>query len=138
MKYLLDNIYEYDFQLIGISCHEKEYRICWGLNSRLNWRLEKNDTDLDVVVKRSNQSSRHTVYTYLEEDNENEYTLLSNRSSDGKIIPEKSQADYLLMIKENRSLLVEDYLQEIKAIPFVLTAFEIDVPNLRSKENLIF
>ena len=35
MKYYLDDTYEYDFLLLGISCHERDYRVSWALNQKL-------------------------------------------------------------------------------------------------------
>jgi hypothetical protein len=57
----------------------------------------------------------------------------------GYLIPEKAQADYLLMIKdENYPISVSNVISSLKEITFVLTAFEIDVSTLKSKDNLIF
>ena len=47
-------------------------------------------------------------------------------------------ADYLLIIKENFNYPLDFYLKKIKSINFVLTAFNIAVEELKSKENLIF
>ena len=57
----------------------------------------------------------------------------------GYLIPEKAQADYLLMIKdENYPINITDVINNLKEITFVLTAFEIEVSTLKSKDNLIF
>jgi hypothetical protein len=41
MKHLLVEEYEYDFSLLGICCHEKDYRLCWAVNSTLDLNLTK-------------------------------------------------------------------------------------------------
>ena len=41
MKYHLEEEYEYDFDLYGISSHEKDYRICWAINNSLGLSLER-------------------------------------------------------------------------------------------------
>ncbi len=138
MKYVLDDEYEYDFRLIGISCHEKDYRICWGLNNQLKIDLAREEESIEVISKKSNRYSTHTLYTYYNEDTENEYSLLSNRSNMGYLVPEQAHADYLLMVKENYPINFEDMIMQIKGLPFILTAFEVDVFQLKSKENLIF
>jgi len=136
--YLLEDDYDYDFKLLGISCHEKDYRICWGINTHLGFSLEREENDIEVIIKKSNRHSLHSSFEYYDNDYDNEYFLLTNRSSLGYLIPEKAQADYLLMIKENYPVDLKDLISQLKSIPFVLTAFEIDVYSLKSKENLIF
>lgn len=138
MKYILDEEYDYDFRVIGVSCHEKDYRICWGLNQQLCLFLSREEEDLEVAIKKSNRFSSHSLYSYIDKDTENEYSLLANRSNMGFLIPEQAHADYLLLIKESYPVNFESMIGQIKLIPFVLTAFEIDVFALKSKENLIF
>ena len=138
MKYTLEEEYEYDFRLIGISCHEKDYRICWGLNSRLRLSLAKEGRGVEVLIKKTNEFSKHALYSYFQEETENEFILLNNRSSSGHLLPERSQADYLFLIKESYDVNLEELIFKIKSIPFVLTAFEVKVGDLKSKENLLF
>lgn len=138
MKYLLEEEYDYDFRIIGISCHEKDYRVCWGVNNALNLFLSRKDEDLEVAIKKSNRFSSHSLYTYTDEDTENDFSLLTNRSTMGYLVPEQSQADFLLLVKESYPIDFAEMKAKIKSIPFVLTAFEIDIHLLNSKENLIF
>ena len=138
MKYYLEDAYEYDFLLIGISCHEKDYRLSWALNRNLSLQLIKEKEDIEVFINKTNESSLHSFYSYKNEETQNEFILINNRSSTGFLIPEKNMADYLLIIKENFNYPLDFYLKKIKSINFVLTAFNIAVEELKSKENLIF
>jgi len=138
MKYYLDDTYEYDFLLIGISCHEKDYRISWALNQNLSLQLVKEKEDLEVFINKTNELSLHSVYTYKNTETHNEFILIKNHSSAGFLIPEKQVADYLLIVKENFDFSSDLFLKKIKNINFVLTAFKIPVEQLKSKENLIF
>jgi hypothetical protein len=137
-KYELEDEYDYDFNLLGISCHEKDYRICWAINQILGISLQKEEKDIEVIIKKSNRYSLHTMFTFFDEENEIDYRLISNRSTMGYLISEKTQADYLFLVSENFQLDFPKILSTIKLIPFVLTAFEINVDELKSKENLIF
>jgi hypothetical protein len=137
--FLLEDEYDYDFKLIGISCHEKDYRLCWGVNQKMNISLQRNENDIELIIKKSNRHSLHSSYIFIDDEYDNEYNLLTNRSSMGYLIPEKAQADYLLMIKdENYPISITDVINNLKEITFVLTAFEIEVRSLKSKDNLIF
>jgi hypothetical protein len=103
MKYSLDDEVEYDFKLIGISCHEKDYRLCWGINSVMDFTLERTEKELQTFPSKKNpQVSTHTLFSAFDEDSENEFHLIVNRTSMGYLIPEKPQADYLFLIKEEK------------------------------------
>ena len=90
------------------------------------------------MIKKTNEFSKHALYSYFQEDTENEFTLLSNRSNTGCLVPEQAHADYLFMIKESYDVNILELISKIKSIPFVLTAFEVKVGDLKSKENLLF
>jgi hypothetical protein len=138
MKYLLEEDYDFDFKLYGISCHSKDYRLCWSMNNSLGLKLEKEEAEIELITKKSDGKSAHAVFSYFCEELQNQFYLLVNRTSNGLLIPEKPQADYLLMIKESYELNPNEILTKIKSIPFVLTAFAIEVESLKSKKNLIF
>lgn len=138
MKYSLDEEYDFDFFLLGISCHEKDYRMCWALNHALKIALSKEENDIEVIIKKTNRCSLHAMFTYFEEETEVEFRLIANRSTLGVLVPEKAQADYLLMVSDNSESSIEEIRQEVNRIPFVLTSFVVDVESLKSKENLIF
>ena len=105
----------------------------------MNISLQRNENDIELIIKKSNRHSLHSSYIFIDDEYDNEYNLLTNRSSMGYLIPEKAQADYLLMIKdENYPISITDVINNLKEITFVLTAFEIEVRSLKSKDNLIF
>ncbi len=138
MKYLLEDDFEYDFTLVGISCHEKDYRICWGVNSYLAIALEKEEKPIEVYHKKNNRHSSHTIFSEINFDKEEEVHLIANRSKSGYLIPEQKHADYLLVIKGDDVFRENEVIPKLKKINFVLTAFNIEVSMLKSKENLIF
>lgn len=135
-KYQLEVEYDYDFILVGISCHAKDYRVCWALNNALSLALEKEDEDLKLRLKK--EESEHSVYSFYHEENYTEYTLVINRGTAGYLVPEQKQADYFLMIRNNFDHDMDELLGAIRKIDFVLTAFELDVEELKSKQNLVF
>ncbi|MBM78438.1 MAG: hypothetical protein CL846_08140 [Crocinitomicaceae bacterium] len=139
MKYLLENDYEYDFTLYGICCHEKDYRLCWAINSNLNLSLSKTKETIDVVFsKKEKNIGVFSVFKHIEKNDLDGLFLVSNKSVYGSLIPEKNHFDYFLMIKTPFKENYKDIINKINAIPFVLTTQEIDVNMLKSKENLIF
>ena len=138
MKHFLKNDFEYTFQLIGISCHEKDYRLCWAINQKLALNLKKTETDLELVRRRSKKTAHYSVFEYFNEDTLNEYFLINNRSKDGILINELTHLDFFFMIKGDYPVDINLLQTEIKKIPFILTAHKVVVDSLVSKENLIF
>lgn len=137
-KYQLEVEYDYDQILIGISCHAKDYRLCWALNQALGFRLEKEDKDIEIIHRARGQASLHSVYLYYHEENHTEYCLVLNKGTAGLLVPEQKQADYFLMIKNSFDDDIAELIATIRQIEFVLTAYEVKVEELKSRENLLF
>jgi len=150
-KQLLAVEYDFDFQLIGMCCVSKDYRICYEINTKLGLMLKKvNDIELGVSVKKKGKEpglipeeedsyrARYSVYVHRHSQTGLIYNVVANRSGGNVLIPEKKECDYFLLItgeaheKEKR-----EALTKIKSIPMILTAFEIDPNKLKSKDHLI-
>lgn len=137
-KHLLEIEYDYDFVLIGISSHEKDYRICWSLNNKLGLDLTKTEP-LEIKDKKQEEASGFSLFVCERPDDFMEYLIIANRSEKGMLIPEQKQMDYFFVIKgEIEDDGVEEVINKIKEINFVLTAVRIDPSVLKSKQNLIF
>lgn len=138
MKYTLAEEYDYDFTLVGISCHAKDYRICWAINHGFGFDLEKQSSDLELFLDKEIEVSHHSLYAFYDEEDQNDYYLIGNRGLRGFLIPEQRQADYMLMIKGALPVDGDEMAVNLKQLDHVLTAFPIDVQKLKSKKNLIF
>jgi len=139
MKYILEDEYEYDFELIGICCHEKDYRLCWAINNLFKIALEKSNECIEIILNKSKNHSAN--FSFFKYDSENQLTscyLIKNKSDNHILISEKQHVDYLFMIKSSEKINYDDILVKLRTIPFVLTAHNIIVNQLKSKEYLIF
>jgi hypothetical protein len=135
-KLLLNIEEEYDFYLIGISCHSKDYRLCWEMNKLLNIDLARTE-DLDLNVKTS--VGNFSFYEFIDEENYIDYYLIANRSTKGLLIPEQKNTDFLFMIKgDPYDSVLEDISEKISSLEIVLTSYIINVDSLKSKQNLLF
>lgn len=123
----------FDFKLIAISCHLKDYKLCWKLNSRFLLDLKKTESDIEVLIKKN--KSLHPLYVYENPDEFYSMYLIKNRS-EGFLIPEQPNADYFLKLEGEINEV--EILKKLKEIPEILTAYFVDVINLKSRENLIF
>ena len=139
MKYLLEDDYEYDFNLLGICCHEKDYRLCWAINNTLGLSLTKSKDNLELIFPKASKGPAYfSVFKHSMENKEITYYLIGNKFENQWLIPEKQHVDYFLMIKSNEKNNPSPLLNKLRSIPFILTAHTVIVDQLRSKENLIF
>lgn len=159
-KHTLEIEYDYDFVLIGISSHEKDYRFCWALNNKLKFELSKKES-LEIKGKKQNTPSYFSFFTFDDQNQYKEYSVLANfsesksliltentlfgtpekskQSENEFLIPEHKQMNYFLVIRgELEDEQVAELILQIKEIDIVLTAIRIDPKTLKSKQNLIF
>ncbi|MBK7181593.1 MAG: IPExxxVDY family protein [Bacteroidetes bacterium] len=156
-KHTLEIEFDYDFVLIGISSHEKDYRLCWTVNNALNLQLSKQES-LEIKGRKQTTPSFFSFFLFEKQDEFIDYAIIANLSesktveqttstlfdaldeSDNEyLIPEQKQMNYFFLIRgeiENEE--VNEIIQQIKEIENVQTAVRIDVKSLRSKQNLIF
>ena len=134
LTFSLEN--EYDFELIGISCHSKDYRICWSLNDALKTNFKRIE---DYEMQKKNEIINFPFFEYIDEDNNIEYFVIANKSSEGYLVSEIQSIDYFLVLKGSVSeKLVENLVKKVKEIDVVIIAHRIDVKQLKSKQNLLF
>jgi hypothetical protein len=143
-KFRLDIEYDYDFLLIGLVCHEKDYRLCWAVNRELGIDLERTGP-LAISLKKGEAPARFALYLHENNDNGTACFIVSNRSEPdsngevGLLVPEQKEADFLFVAKGPFGEREEARMIEgLKKIPFVLLTIRLVPAELKSKENLLF
>lgn len=133
--YTLDIEADFDFEVIGISSHEKDYRLAWNLNRQMGWRLVRKD---DIVIRGKLNSSDHPVFQYVHPVDQVTITLIDNKTEHGILLPEAHQCDYLIKLENLQEETDEAFYRKLRSIRPILTAFPLVIGNLKSKHNLIF
>tara|TARA_Y100000385_G_scaffold80555_1_gene82201 strand:+ start:2656 stop:3156 length:501 start_codon:yes stop_codon:yes gene_type:complete len=160
-SYSIDFEYDYDFILIGICSPLKDYHICYKLNKELGTSLNRSEFDISMDFFEGIEKAQFSLYEYWDRQYENQWYLLSNKCQilcdeenqiegtifDGFIknekktkylIPENSKVDFYLQIhgiySENAKL---QLIKNIKNLNRVVSAHEIRINDIASKENLI-
>lgn len=130
---------DYEFELLGIIYHARDYKLAWELNKRLGIRLVKQeDIALDLV-----REGHIDVSNYLYESGLVQCRLIRNKSinqSDNKVaflLPELQNFDFLLIIKGKIGDEIE-IISKIKEIPLVNFVSRFEINQIKAKENLIF
>lgn len=157
VKLLLDDLMDYDFSLLAIHCTQEEYKIAFLLNRFLHMQLKRTRTDVDYKSK--GFTATFPIFTYTDYRKYLKYSLVSNRrlakalnktdtnnlfaieekTKTLNLIPEIKQADYILKIEsEIQTPPLTSLIKTINSIPHIITAYPINVEQLKSKRNLIF
>ena len=155
-KLLVDDFSDDTFSLMAIHCAIEDYRLAYLLNQYLDINLKRKLQDLDFKYI----AASYSIYEWEDTKNLMTWNLVSNVcikeedsltstgslfKSQGKIIrthnlvPEHKKVNYLLKIDNDGNFVNEKTLiHKIQEIPQIAAVYSIDVPLLKSKDNLIF
>jgi hypothetical protein len=123
--------------MLGISCHLKDYRLSFLINQIPGFDLSKGD-DFNYILSPPKGEARFSFYSCQNEEKQNSYYLISNRSQEFILIPELKQFDFLLMIDGKCSKGdKESLMKTIRSIPGILTIVESNFSSVRNFENLL-
>ncbi|MEP0987820.1 IPExxxVDY family protein [Ekhidna sp.] len=140
-KNKLDGGYSIDFELFGLVCNKKEYKLAWHLNQALDISLIKQE---DIKIEYADHTSI-LISNYLYETDYLLFELLQNRllgSGNQKnqlLMPELKQFDYLLKFRDQTDEVTSENVSAIiKDIPIIEYAMRLNFDVLKSKENLLY
>ncbi|MCK9203603.1 MAG: IPExxxVDY family protein [Bacteroidales bacterium] len=115
------------YNLFGISCHLKDYRLSYLLNRSLDLEFTKMD-----------DFQGFSFYFCRHEECFNAYYLLANRTPESILLPELKQTDFILLVEGPfKKIQKERLLENIKSIPNVLTSFEIRFSTIKNYEAIL-
>ena len=137
-RYLLEEDISFNFHLVGISSHYHDYRLCWAINKKLSFNLERSENEIIIQERKGEEVLAFPAFYFLCPESEILFELIANRNEDGYLIPEMKQADYFLKFDDFYSDSVSELILELRKISMVNMAFQVDPENLRSKYNLIY
>ena len=124
------------FVLLGISSHENDYRLSWGINESLGFKLVKSDNHVSYNLKLK-ENQEFSTYNYLDEESAS-YRLISNRCNNGFLLDELKNIDFLLLIEPFSSTLdIKEVMNKIRTVPFISAVFSIDQHSLKNKKRLL-
>ncbi|GIR11934.1 MAG: hypothetical protein CM15mP23_05090 [Cryomorphaceae bacterium] len=160
-SYSINFEYDYDFILIGICSPLKDYHMCYKINKELGTSLSRSAIDISMDFFEGIEKGQFSLYEYWDKQYENQWYLLSNKCQlicderlqnegtifDGIIqneektkylVPENSIVDFYLQVhgilSENSKLKI---IKKIRKLNRVVSAYEICINNIASKDNLI-
>ncbi len=125
---------EYDFEIIGVSSHEKDYRLAWSLNKQMGWRLVRIQ---DAVAEGKRSTTQHARFRWVHPVDHTVFTLIDNKTPEGTFMPDMAQFDYILKVEQPSESTMEALFNELRETKLVL-AFQLqNVDKLKFKSNLL-
>ncbi len=149
---ITEDLNDASYTLIAIHCVLEDYRLCYFLNQRLQLKLERlcniklyeevsfaifewYDAFKDV---RWNVLANRSVKEFNKGREENLFGEIASRSK-AFLIEEHKRADFFLKIEDESGYEnVNDIISKIKKIPQVITAYSVDINQLKIKNQLNF
>ena len=122
----------FDFKLIGISCREKDYRLCWAINQSLGIDLIRLSNE--GIASRTHLTN-FPFFEYINKETGSVYRLLSNRFESKVLMKELKTIDFLFLLQGEDSNLHE-IIKKLGSIEFVFLATEIEIDKLKEKDLL--
>ncbi len=154
-KLLLDEDDLIDFSLIAIYTTIEDYRLAFMLNQLFSVSFSRYFPNGN---NKSSMQEMHRVFLHKDQQTGMQWEILRNKieiqslqknlesfleplfaqvATSSYIVPEKKNVDYFLKIRDHETLL-DKITQMISSIPNITAAFEVRVPSLKSKNNLIY
>lgn len=137
-KYTLELEPEYDFDLIGICSHHSDYRLAWGINEHLGLHLVKCDENFELMNKKGEVVSSHSMYSFQDEENRIDYYLIKNLNQGKYAVPENTSIDYFLFLCNNHAVDPMEVIGQLKEVNSILGAYSFEPEELDSAENFVF
>ena len=148
---ITDDFYEDTFTLLALHSSMEDFAIVYALNLCLKSNFKRAAKDLEI-----SENISFPIFEWRDHNNDSYWTLITNTSfqEDNKVrtdlfvnepsytkhqlIPEHKEADYLLKIEHDDDNLEEQTVKQLLTIPKIITAYILEVDQLKSKSNLIF
>lgn len=135
-KKRLDVVFDYDFELVGLTSAARPFKMAWAVNQALGLHLTR-QKDL-VVELAQKQSFAH----YLHQKQASTFRLFRNRPFDSDVqallVPEFPHIDYIFY-QQGVDIPSLKRLQEVfRNIPSVELACFLPLAALKKKELFIF
>lgn len=155
-KLHIDEFGEIDYQLVAIHTSLEDYRLAYYINQRLSVLLNKSRDE--IHIKNNDGITYFGRYIFECPDTNANWNLIENQgeiihqnrdempnlfaASDDiatkvYLLPEFKKVNYFLKI-ENVEQPTADIIAKINNIARISTVYEVDINNIKSKNNLIF
>jgi hypothetical protein len=135
VKLRVDN--DIRFRLVGISCHENDYRLVWAINNRMKMQFVRT-SNLVVHNLKLKTDVEFSRFAYLDDSRYLTYYLIANRCPDGFLFPEIKNFDFLIQIVgEMNDHETRELTKKIKGVGVVSAVFILTPEKLKNSRQIL-
>lgn len=155
-KLQLEDFDQVDYDLIAIHTTLEDYRLAFKINQQLEILLSKNEDEIPIEINK--QKTSFSRFTFEDEFGMMAWDLIQNKqeielpvqpksnslfeddvmTTQVNLINELKKVDYFLKIEHDEQINIKEIISKIKKIDSINTVYEVDVHEIKSKNNLIF
>ncbi|NQY28821.1 MAG: IPExxxVDY family protein [Flavobacteriaceae bacterium] len=141
-----DDFLDDDFELLAIHTTLESYHLAYFMNLTFDIQFKKSELIQDFDFYEFNDEKNQSLWNLVankgiqeQADTIEEQSTLFFEAKSNRIylLPEYKKVDYLVKIEHNTHN-TQNLISKMNTIPQIITTFVIDVPTLKSKNNLIF
>jgi len=147
----MGDFYEDPFDLVALHSSLADYELVYFINMHLKSKLCRSRHDFEL-----SQKVFFPIFEWKDEPNDIYWSLITNTSLSEyslpqtdlfkeepsyamhHLVPERKEVDFFLKIEQDNINIEKDIVKLLLNIPKIVTAYQIDPDNLKSKKNLIF
>jgi hypothetical protein len=155
-KLNLEDFDQIDYNLIAIHTVQEDYKLAYKINQKLGISLFKNDKEIQVDIE--NNTALFSRFTFDDQENRMIWDLIQNKNKielpvlkktidlfENKsfyrkisLVSELKNVDFLLKIEFDSQIKIKNILNKLNKIDSISTVYEVNVQEMKSKNNLIF
>ena len=155
-KLNLEDFDQIDYNLIAIHTVQEDYKLAYKINQKLGISLFKNDKEIQVDIE--NNTALFSRFTFDDQENRMIWDLIQNKNKielpvlkktidlfENKsfyrkisLVSELKNVDFLLKIEFDSQIKIKNIINKLNKIDSISTVYEVNVQEMKSKNNLIF
>ena len=124
--------------MIGICSHHSDYRLAWGINQHLRLHLIKCEENFELMNKKGEVISSHSMYIFQDLDDRVDYYLIKNKHQGKYAVPENTSIDFFLFLCNNHIVDPAEIIKQLKEVNSIQGAYAFLPEELNSAENFVF
>ena len=126
------------FEMIGICSGLSDYRLVWNLNKSFSWELANSDYSLKIPHRKTKETLEFHYYQQLGIEEVTNIFLIKNKQASKPLLEDLPQLDYLLIIKDNFVLDVEELVGALRQHQQIIAAYRYPSTDFAVSEYLQF
>lgn len=148
---IIGDFYEDPFDLVALHSSLEDYELVYFINMHLQSRFRRCRNDFEMSPEVS-----FPIFEWKDEPNAIYWSLVTNNSlseyrlprtdlfkeetsyTTHHLVPERKEVDYFIKVEQTHVNVEVDIVKPLQSIPKIITAYQVDIDSLKSKNNLIF